>query len=97
MTPIYNSDDFNPRSREGSDARVLDEVMQIDAISIHAPAKGATDPKPDPPPEPPISIHAPAKGATKLRTMQTARTLISIHAPAKGATVTNSNVYGNIS
>ena len=33
--------DFNPRSREGSDRIVLDLVGNL-AISIHAPAKGAT-------------------------------------------------------
>ena len=55
---------FNPRSREGSDAvAAAGQIGQ--AISIHAPAKGATTVKTrklyssiD------ISIHAPAKGAT---------------------------------
>ena len=34
--------DFNPRSREGSDARVTRRGRVGGAISIHAPAKGAT-------------------------------------------------------
>ena len=33
---------FNPRSREGSDARKRRECKKICGISIHAPAKGAT-------------------------------------------------------
>ena len=33
--------DFNPRSREGSDADFLDKFAER-VISIHAPAKGAT-------------------------------------------------------
>ena len=35
-------DDFNPRSREGSDNSVKPFVIRIDSISIHAPARGAT-------------------------------------------------------
>ena len=38
-----NGDDFNPRSREGSDGRVMIE-QDVTTISIHAPAKGATLP-----------------------------------------------------
>ena len=55
--------DFNPRSREGSDA-AAGRSGSIPAISIHAPAKGATmyDTKYDTKQK--ISIHAPAKGAT---------------------------------
>ena len=55
--------DFNPRSREGSDqlGRVL--VPRRD-ISIHAPAKGATDIAYAVGQSIVISIHAPAKGAT---------------------------------
>ena len=34
---------FNPRSREGSDGTYMDYRQKI-IISIHAPAKGATDP-----------------------------------------------------
>ena len=33
--------DFNPRSREGSDRLSMERVRSL-AISIHAPAKGAT-------------------------------------------------------
>ncbi len=34
--------DFNPRSREGSDRYRSDSCIQIQLISIHAPARGAT-------------------------------------------------------
>ena len=55
---------FNPRSREGSDAideGFADELM----ISIHAPAKGATmNDLEKALAIKEISIHAPAKGAT---------------------------------
>ena len=55
--------DFNPRSREGSDdiPNYKDLILWI---SIHAPAKGATEAIEDIGAENLISIHAPAKGAT---------------------------------
>ena len=55
---------FNPRSREGSDAIKQQDEPQ-DGISIHAPAKGATrDEYQRGHLRDYISIHAPAKGAT---------------------------------
>ena len=56
-------DNFNPRSREGSDLpnRIL---FLFPTISIHAPAKGATVKSWSPINTELISIHAPAKGAT---------------------------------
>ena len=39
---LTDQDDFNPRSREGSDLENLYQVIAVDAISIHAPARGAT-------------------------------------------------------
>ena len=36
------TNDFNPRSREGSDAQAYIKLGLITEISIHAPAKGAT-------------------------------------------------------
>ena len=57
-------------------------------ISIHAPAKGATQRRYDAVRAAiSISIHAPAKGATAARHSRGALAGISIHAPAKGATV----------
>ena len=56
--------DFNPRSREGSDEKLLDKIDN-NTISIHAPARGATDARPMTISTIPlISIHAPARGAT---------------------------------
>ena len=57
--------DFNPRSREGSD-KSRSIIRIIFKISIHAPAKGATDEKRHFAYFHNISIHAPAKGATEL-------------------------------
>ena len=57
-------DDFNPRSREGSDQPSVDAKLSY-AISIHAPAKGATRMYSSPSRWTGISIHAPAKGATR--------------------------------
>ena len=56
--------DFNPRSREGSDGFCHDG-FEVVKISIHAPAKGATDWFIKESYSIKISIHAPAKGATE--------------------------------
>ena len=104
----YN--DFNPRSREGSDAhylykgvvygpfqstlprreRLRPRVIMLEnvEISIHAPAKGATELSGHISCLQTISIHAPAKGATELSGHISCLQTISIHAPAKGATIT---------
>ncbi len=55
-------------------------------ISIHAPARGATEDIIDTMDTYTISIHAPARGATTLRLVAPVRAFISIHAPARGAT-----------
>ena len=55
-------------------------------ISIHAPARGATDGAMHDAISESISIHAPARGATKCAPTITANHIISIHAPARGAT-----------
>ena len=57
---------FNPRSREGSDGWMKTDTRTT-AISIHAPAKGATGIWCDFEYDTEISIHAPAKGATVTR------------------------------
>ena len=54
---------FNPRSREGSDWKRTIRISDI-RISIHAPARGATQPHPRGTHDHGISIHAPARGAT---------------------------------
>ena len=62
------------------------------AISIHAPAKGATRTSEPEPENQIISIHAPAKGATRPAARQTPSAPISIHAPAKGATCASTSM-----
>ena len=54
---------FNPRSREGSDVACSFRFSDL-SISIHAPAKGATESECTVAGNADISIHAPAKGAT---------------------------------
>ena len=56
---------FNPRSREGSD-QSLRRWINLSRVSIHAPAKGATQRHLMPHHRQSVSIHAPAKGATNL-------------------------------
>ena len=58
------------------------------AISIHAPARGATPNTTAFAKGDIISIHAPARGATHDKPHITTYNLISIHAPARGATIT---------
>ena len=79
------SKSFNSRAREGRD---LDwrATGPKSAVSIHAPARGATR-------EPhhrrrllQVSIHAPARGATISSRIDSELTRVSIHAPARGAT-----------
>ncbi len=56
-------EDFNPRSREGSDEiHIKSDYPTI--ISIHAPARGATLAEHNKEIGSLISIHAPARGAT---------------------------------
>ena len=64
MSGKTTQDDFNPRSREGSDIVYSTGLTMSNKISIHAPAKGATETKSLASEWLEISIHAPAKGAT---------------------------------
>ena len=79
---VYN---FNPRSREGSDL-ARKKVIQMFNISIHAPARGATNGVAGRGRSRDISIHAPARGATNFCKPTQVGGTISIHAPARGAT-----------
>ena len=56
------------------------------AVSIHAPARGATLFQPSPIPLRFVSIHAPARGATPAPAEGSQAQRVSIHAPARGAT-----------
>ena len=60
---LYAGGHFNPRSREGSDHPWREKHFHP-SISIHAPAKGATEYSAGKMCGDDISIHAPAKGAT---------------------------------
>ena len=67
---VWEHPHFNPRSREGSDSIII-MSQEHTQISIHAPARGATQ-------NPQyglryflISIHAPARGATKSASILT--------------------------
>ena len=65
-------------------------VTALDAaISIHAPARGATGNDRLPQAHVEISIHAPARGATYRMLIMISLRIISIHAPARGATMSN--------
>ncbi len=78
-------DDFNPRSRTGSDAIGM-MIAAYRQISIHAPARGATSRLFSFMAFATISIHAPARGATLHFQGVHPVCQISIHAPARGAT-----------
>ena len=60
---LTGSNDFNPRSREGSDPKGRGTYRR-GYISIRAPARGATENLPKEPENTAISIRAPARGAT---------------------------------
>ena len=55
-------------------------------VSIHAPARGATNARTQPSSLAKVSIHAPARGATEVIGGSANATAVSIHAPARGAT-----------
>ncbi len=59
----------------------------LEAISIHAPARGATSINSSMSYSSDISIHAPARGATMYSDVFSGSFDISIHAPARGATI----------
>ena len=77
LATIYGvyKDNFNPRSREGSDGNPRCSRKAID-ISIHAPAKGATQGGQQSFPYCLISIHAPAKGATSISSVSSVSSVL---------------------
>ena len=100
IVQLASGSNFNPRSREGSDAAHI-RHLNHQPISIHAPAKGATS-----------SVQPPVFQCTDFNPRSregsddipppspAADTWISIHAPAKGATAkitkTIPNDFGKI-
>jgi hypothetical protein len=61
--------------------------LLANAVSIDAPARGATNPASQRQTAQGVSIHAPARGATTDRPHQSDGADVSIHAPARGATL----------
>ena len=85
---------FNPRARVGRDLFRF-QIADAVAISIHAPAWGATPKYALALHNFSISIHAPAWGATKNYRIVMHVHDISIHAPAWGATRAGARSYGH--
>ena len=65
---VRRTDGFNPRAREGRDYHVVHDYPG-GSVSIHAPARGATQPVRVQAGLEFVSIHAPARGATTGLTM----------------------------
>ena len=61
-------------------------LRQVEEVSIHAPARGATADRGELSAERDVSIHAPARGATPVASLAGGVSEVSIHAPARGAT-----------
>ena len=57
------------------------------AVSIHAPTRGATRLLRSVSARRAVSIHAPTRGATRAQVRRVLSSLVSIHAPTRGATV----------
>src|SRR5205085_11900213 len=76
---------FNPRARTGRDATAR-LAWFVFVVSIHAPARGATQMNVRFTLSEIVSIHAPARGATLNSSCCYPFGLVSIHAPARGAT-----------
>ena len=85
--PVEKPKNFNSRPRVGGDAARNHFDRSPDAISIHAPAWGATHGCEAIHTHIAISIHAPAWGATWMQSPAAESSAISIHAPAWGATL----------
>ena len=83
--PVYDPC-FNPRTRTGCDANASYKRAKAKGVSIHAPARGATESLNRFRTIISVSIHAPARGATAFANHQFSKSWVSIHAPARGAT-----------
>ena len=77
---------FNPRARTGRDLRRGAVCSVHGIVSIHAPARGATEYILYGVDDIRVSIHAPARGATVQDEDLQLERVVSIHAPARGAT-----------
>ena len=85
---------FNPRARAGRDGRVVDDHELAIFVSIHAPARGATNARlRQCPPRSSFQSTRP-RGARPIRIHDARRHRgrVSIHAPARGATTRTSRM-----
>ena len=64
----------------------MEHTVNLNNVSIHAPAWGATMKQTKKQIEAQVSIHAPAWGATRQAFRAVGCVVVSIHAPAWGAT-----------
>ena len=76
---------FNPRTRAGCDDANPDGIHS-GGVSIHAPARDATQAMRDARQDIRVSIHAPARDATHNDLIIRSDAWVSIHAPARDAT-----------
>ena len=84
---LSNNERFQSTLPRGERRGAENDSLRGTVISIHAPARGATDFRLEVESGHVISIHAPARGATLSWAYGNADDFISIHAPARGATV----------
>ncbi len=76
---------FNPRPRAGGDTEVDEQTARKMAVSIHAPARGATGWRvPMIQHQHQVSIHAPARGATKKGVTMTIKSYKFQSTPPRG-------------
>ena len=77
---------FQSTRPRGARRRCIGGLPVPCAVSIHAPARGATRRRVESDTGRRVSIHAPARGATRRRVESDTGRRVSIHAPARGAT-----------
>ena len=85
ITLSSKSVSFNPRTREGCDVSAT-SARFCSAVSIHAPARGATHLDVSPPLRHQRFNPRTREGCDASRVKQAVRGYVSIHAPARGAT-----------
>ena len=88
VATLYYLDPYGFQSTRPRGARLASsmQAFSYSLVSIHAPARGATDMDPTDIPDTWVSIHAPARGATAALKRENEKIKVSIHAPARGAT-----------
>ena len=77
---------FDPRPHARGDSCDRIDKAEVEAVSIHAPTRGATPSAGTAIHLEIVSIHAPTRGATTIIGEQSLDETVSIHAPTRGAT-----------